>query len=51
VRESDGQTYHVVFPTESVKWFMMRFIQGSTTRLPFELEREEGLSKVLLTEK
>ncbi|WP_435319701.1 ribbon-helix-helix protein, CopG family [Haloarchaeobius sp. TZWSO28] len=49
VRESRGQTYHVVFPTESVKWFMTGFIEESTARLPFELEVEEGLSKVIFS--
>ncbi len=49
VRAIEGDTYHVVFPTESVKWFMMQFIELSTARLPFELEIEEGVSKVLIT--
>jgi hypothetical protein len=50
VRETRGRTYHVVFPTESIKWFMLRFVRGSTPRLPFDLEVEEGVAKVLLTE-
>lgn len=50
VRETHGDTYHVVFPTESVKWFMTRFVERSAARLPFELELEEGVSKVLMTE-
>lgn len=50
VRATKGKTYHVVFPTESVKWFMMRFIELSAARLPFELEIEEGVAKVLITE-
>lgn len=50
VRETKGQTYHVVFPTESIKWFMLRFIDLSTARLPFDIEVEEGVAKVLLTE-
>lgn len=49
VREADGRTYHVVFPTESVKWFMLRFIERSATDLPFELEIDEGVSKVIIT--
>lgn len=47
VRESTANTYHVVFPTEDVKWFMLRFLRQSTTELPFELEIEQGVSKVL----
>lgn len=50
VRESRENTYHVVFPTEDLKWFMLRFIRDSTANLPFELEIEEGVSKVLMTE-
>lgn len=50
VRETQGDTYHVVFPTESVKWFMTRFVERSSAALPFELELEEGVSKVLMTE-
>jgi len=51
VRESAERTYHVVFPTEDLKWFMLRFIRESTADLPFELDIEEGVSKVLLTER
>lgn len=51
VRESRTNTYHVVFPTEDLKWFMLRFIRESTRDLPFEIEVEEGVSKVLLTER
>ncbi|WP_136718197.1 ribbon-helix-helix protein, CopG family [Halorientalis salina] len=50
VRESGEQTFHVVFPTEDIKWFILRFLRKSTRDLPFELEIEEGVSKVLLTE-
>ncbi|ELZ98035.1 CopG family ribbon-helix-helix transcription regulator [Haloferax mucosum ATCC BAA-1512] len=50
VRASDGDVYHVVFPTESVKWFMTWFIEQSTERLPFDLDVEEGVSKAILTE-
>ncbi len=49
VREADGRTYHVVFPTASIKWFMLRFIERSAADLPFELEIDEGVSKVILT--
>ncbi|MFC4358903.1 ribbon-helix-helix protein, CopG family [Halobium salinum] len=50
VRRTEGSTYHVVFPSESVKWFMLRFVERSSANLPFELTIEEGVSKVLLTE-
>ncbi|CQR52778.1 MULTISPECIES: ribbon-helix-helix protein, CopG family [Haloferax] len=50
VRASEGDTFHVVFPTESVKWFMSRFIALSTEQSPFDIEVEAGVSKVLLTE-
>lgn len=50
VRRSEENTYHVVFPTEETKWFMTRFIRKSTANLPFDLEIEEGVSKVLITE-
>lgn len=51
VRESREKTYHVVFPTEDLKWFMLRFIRLSTIDLPFDLDIEEGVSKVLITER
>lgn len=51
VRESRANTYHVVFPTEDLKWFMLQFIRESTRDLPFDLEIEDGVSKVLLTER
>ncbi|MFC6952152.1 ribbon-helix-helix protein, CopG family [Halorubellus litoreus] len=50
VRESDGETFHVVFPTASVKWFMTGFVEESTARLPFAVEVDEGVSKVIFTE-
>lgn len=49
-RKADDDTYHVVFPTEKVKWFMTRFIQRSTEKLEFEVEVSEGVSKVLISE-
>lgn len=49
VREVEGDTYHVVFPSEPTKEFMLRFIERSTADLPFEIEIEEGLAKALLT--
>lgn len=50
VRQSEENTYHVVFPTEETKWFMTRFIRKSTKNLPFDLKIENGVSKVLITE-
>ncbi|WP_424016717.1 ribbon-helix-helix protein, CopG family [Halorientalis pallida] len=50
VRQTEGNSYQVVFPSESVRWFMVRFIQGSIGDLPFEVEIEESVSKVLLRE-
>lgn len=49
VREVEGDTYHVVFPSEPTKRFMLRFIERSTADLPFEIEIEEGVAKALLT--
>jgi hypothetical protein len=51
VRRSDEGSFHVVFPSESLRWFMIRFIRGSVADLPFEVEIEESVSKVLLTER
>lgn len=50
VRTSEDDTYHVVFPSEGIRWFMTRFIERSSAELPFEIEVEEGLTKVLITE-
>lgn len=50
VRRSDENRYHIVFPSEQIRWFMTRFIDKSTKNLPFEIEIEEGLTKVLITE-
>jgi Arc/MetJ-type ribon-helix-helix transcriptional regulator len=50
VRESSADTYHVVFPTEDLKWFMLRFIRESSRDLPFNIDIDEGVSKVLLAE-
>jgi hypothetical protein len=49
-RKAEDDTYHVVFPTEKVKWFMTRFIQRSTEKLDFDVEVSEGVSKVLISE-
>ena len=51
VRSSDEGTYHVVFPSEAMRWFMTRFIRKSTTEVPFEVEIEESLSKVLVRQR
>ncbi|MFB6070778.1 MAG: ribbon-helix-helix protein, CopG family [Halanaeroarchaeum sp.] len=51
VRRSEGDVYHVVFPSESLRWFMMRFIEGSVADLPFDLEIEQSVSKVLIRER
>lgn len=50
VRRADDDIYHVVFPSEPMKWFMTRFIERSTASLPFDLRIEPGVSKVLMTE-
>ena len=48
VRNFEKDTYHVVFPSKEMRWFMTRFIRRSTTDLPFEVEVEESVSKVLI---
>lgn len=50
VRETNESTYHVVFPSEQLRWFMTRFVRESTAGLPFDLEIEEGVSKVIFKE-
>lgn len=50
VRRAEEGSYHVVFPSESLRWLMVRFIRGSVTDLPFDVTIEESVSKVLLTE-
>lgn len=51
VRQAEKGSFHVVFPSESVRWLMIRFIRGSIADLPFEIEIEESLSKVLMRER
>jgi len=51
VRRAEGGSFHVVFPSESLRWFMIRFIRGSVADLPFEIKIEESVSKVLITER
>jgi hypothetical protein len=50
VREADENTYHVVFPTEKIKWFMTEFIKKTSEGLAFDIEVSEGVSKVLFVE-
>lgn len=50
VRDAEGDTYHVVFPSESTRWFMTRFIRKSTTEVDFDVQVEESVSKVLVTQ-
>lgn len=50
VRHEDSGVYHVVFPSESVRWFMSRFIERSTVDLPVGVEIEPGVSKAIITE-
>jgi len=50
VRRSDDDRYHVVFPSEQIRWFMTRFVERSTADLPFDIDIEEGLTKVMMTE-
>lgn len=51
VRNEEENVYHVVFPSEAIRWFMTRFIERSTTRLPVDIDIDEGVSKVIITEK
>ncbi|RKD95973.1 ribbon-helix-helix protein, CopG family [Halopiger aswanensis] len=51
VRREDDRVYHLVFPSEAVRWFMTRFIERSTVDLPTEIEVEQGVSKVIITER
>lgn len=48
VREIDKNTYQVVFPTREIRWFMTLFIKQSTASHPFELEFDEGISKLII---
>lgn len=49
-REAEENSYHVVFPTEKIKWFMTQFIEKSTSEHDFDIRVSEGVSKVLITE-
>lgn len=48
---ADGRAYHVVFPSESMRWFMVRFVRESTAELSFEVDVEEGVSKAFVTQR
>lgn len=51
VRTEFENSYYIVFPSESVRWFMCRFIDRSTAELPFDIEIDAGISKAILTER
>jgi len=51
VRKAEDGSYHVVFPSEPIRWFTVRLIRGSVTGLAFEVEIEESVSKVLFRER
>lgn len=51
VRRETEDVYHVVFPSESIQWFMTRFIEQSTATMPMEIEIERGVSKTIITER
>lgn len=50
VRSESGDVFHVVFPSEPIRWFMTRFIERSTADVPFDVEIDDGVSKVIFTE-
>lgn len=50
VRQSDANTYHTVFQSPEIRWFMTRFVVRTAENLDFDVEVEEGVSKVLFTE-
>ncbi|QSX00430.1 ribbon-helix-helix protein, CopG family [Haloterrigena alkaliphila] len=51
VRREEGDVYHIVFPSEAIRWFMTRFIERSTVDMPTEIEIDRGVSKVIVTER
>ncbi|ELY54248.1 ribbon-helix-helix protein, CopG family [Natronolimnohabitans innermongolicus] len=51
VRREAGDTYHIVFPSKAIRWFMTRFIERSTVDMPADIEIEQGVSKVIVTER
>lgn len=50
VRRSDDNRYHVVSPSDQIRWFVTRFIERSAAILPFDLAIEAGPTLVLNTE-
>lgn len=48
VRHESEDVHHVVFPSESIRWFMTRFVRRVAAGLPFDVEIEEGVSKTLV---
>lgn len=50
VRRSTADTYHVVFPSENVRWFMTRFIERCVDRMDFDVTVKPGVAKALLVE-
>ena len=51
VRSEEDGAYHVVFPSEPIRWFMSRFIERSVAELPFDVEIEPGVSKAIIRER
>lgn len=50
VRSESKDSYYVMFPSESIRWFMTRFIVRSTAELPFDVEVDAGISKAIIRE-
>ncbi|WP_459884980.1 CopG family transcriptional regulator [Halostagnicola bangensis] len=51
VRTQEDGVYQIVFASEPIRWFMTRFIERSTVDLPVDIEIDQGLSKVFITER
>ncbi|EMA33358.1 ribbon-helix-helix protein, CopG family [Halobiforma nitratireducens] len=47
----DERVYHVVFPSQAVRWFMTRFLERSIAGLPTEIDIDRGVSKAIVTER
>lgn len=50
VRQTGDDTYHAVFQSPEIRWFMTRFAVQAAENLPFDVHVEEGVSKVLFVE-
>jgi len=50
-REGENERFHVVFPSASVRWFMLTFIERAIADIDVEVEVEKGVAKVLLAER